>query len=142
MRCQRFDEKKTSPMLVAGIRRRDRDRTRKPLAPAVGDFDTQDGRPSPRPRQDESQQEVPAGYATVLDGIRGEFGNEQRGGVRGLVVVVPAPVGELLHGEPTGQARPAPGGAEALTEAVGALDELLRVNFLRHVTERGRRLLR
>lgn len=111
-------------MLVAGIRRRDRDRTRKPLAPAVSDFDTQDGRPRPRPRQDESQQEVPAGYTTVLDGIRGEFGNEQRGGVRGLVVVVPAPVGELLHGEPTGQARPAPGVIVA-PQASGELGRLL-----------------
>lgn len=129
-------------MLVLGSRRRGGVRTGKPLIPAVRNLDTQGGRLSLRPCKDEGQQKVPTGHTTVLNGIRGEFGNEQRGGVRGLVRVIPAPVGELLHSEKPGEARTAPGGAEALTEAVGALYELVRVNFLRHVTERGRRLLR
>lgn len=53
----------------------------KPLAPAVGDLDAQGDGPGFRPRQKESQQEVPPGYATVLHGVGSEFGDEQGGGM-------------------------------------------------------------
>lgn len=50
------------------------------------------------------------------DGIRGQFGNDQRGGLPPLAVPGPAPVGELLFGEQAGEAGAPGGGAELLAE--------------------------
>jgi hypothetical protein len=47
-----------------------------PLSPGVGDLDAQ--RPAEEP---DGELEVPAGHAAVRDGVGGEFGDEQRGGV-------------------------------------------------------------
>lgn len=64
----------------------------------------------------EEQGEVPAGYAAVQYGIRGELGDDD--GDR-VVVIRPAripPLDELERSEQTREARPAPGGGEALHE--------------------------
>lgn len=139
---QRLHDEQAASVFLRGARGRRGRRAGKPLASAVGDLDAQGGGTGYGPRQEQSQEEVPSGHATVLHGVGGEFGHEQRCGARGFVLVVPAPVGELLNGEATGEACTAQGGAEALAETAGLLHEVGRVNFLRHVTERGRTFVR
>lgn len=77
----------------------------------VGDLDT-DAAGDER----EPQLEVPPGDAAVGDGVGGEFGDDRGDVVGGGAVVRDAPGVQLVHGEVTGEAGAAWGGAEALDE--------------------------
>lgn len=67
----------------------------------------------------QGQGEVPPGDATVENGVRGEFGNEEDDGVVRLGAVRVAPLGELVRGEQPGKAGASTGGREALGERTG-----------------------
>lgn len=85
----------------------------------VGDLDTDDAPTlvvGQGQGQGQGQGEVSSGDAAMEDGVRGEFGDDEDGGVVRLGAVRVSPLGELLRGEQPGEARTASGGGEALRE--------------------------
>lgn len=64
----------------------------------------------------QGQGEVPSGDAPVEDGVRGEFGDDQDGGVVRLGAVRVAPLGELVRGEQPGEAGTTSSRGETLRE--------------------------
>ncbi len=97
-----------------------------PVGSGVGDLDTEGAA-----EVLEEQQEVPSGYAAVLDGVVGEFGDDETGGVQRE-----APGAELFRGEETGEAGASAGGGELNAEVVDGGCGL--GEFLNHVTQSGR----
>lgn len=74
------------------------------------------------------QPEVAAGEAAVADRVRRQLGGDEGDGSGGVGVVRQArPLGELLHGEPAGEAGAASGAAEAQGELAGGGERRLRL---------------
>ena len=65
------------------------------------------------------QGEVPPRDPAVEDRVRGEFGDDEDDGVVRLGAVRVAPLGQLVGGEQSGEARTAAGGGETLRERRG-----------------------
>lgn len=132
-------------MIVGRARRRHRGG--QPFPPAVGDLDPQNAATAVKDwGESHREQEVPPGEPAMSDRVRGEFTHHQSGGVQLLTAPVLPPVDQLLSREQSGETRSAPGRAELLTEGRGrgqTADQRSPVtDFVLHVTERGRRVVR
>jgi hypothetical protein len=122
-----------------GVRGRElrRSRRRYGLAPGVGHLDAQHGREQQPRTGRHAQPEATSDDAAVKGGVRREFRDQQRTGLRDLVVVRPAPRGQLPDARMPGEPRAARGRTEELHEFMYGRADFGPADLGFHVTERG-----
>lgn len=110
---------------------------RKAIAARIRDLDPQPG----ALKEDQTQPEAPAWQTSMPDGVRGQLGDDYRGGFRALTVGRPSPLRDLLDGKQSREPRAAPRGAEQLGELRCRCGRLGRhvslYGFALHIIQRG-----